>query len=99
MGVSQHRAGLQQEIHALRSELASKDARIETLQKEVDAIELQQDEPEQYSRRNSVCLFGLKDGVDDYVVKGVLFIFNNVVCIMPPNSHLGDRSQPSSRQA
>ena len=44
MGVSQQLAGLQQEVHALRSELASKDARIETLQKKVDAIELQQDE-------------------------------------------------------
>ena len=30
MGVSQQLAGLQQEVHALRSELASKDARIET---------------------------------------------------------------------
>ena len=39
MGVSQQLAGLQQDVNALRSELASKDARIESLQKKVDAIE------------------------------------------------------------
>ena len=35
--VSQNLGGLQQDVHALRSELASKDARIETLQKKVGA--------------------------------------------------------------
>ena len=48
MRLSQQLAGLQQEVHALRSELASKDAHIKTLQKKVDAIELHQDELEQY---------------------------------------------------
>ena len=70
MGVSQQLAGLQQEVHAMRTELASKDARIETLQKKVDAIELQQDELEQYSRRNSVRLSGLTEEADEDVMKG-----------------------------
>ena len=84
MGVSQQLAGLQQEVHALRTELASKDARIETLQKKVDAIELQQDELEQYSRRNSVRLSGLNEEADEDVVKGVLVTLNNVMGITPP---------------
>ena len=84
VGVSQQLAGLQQEVHALRTELASKDARIETLQKKVDAIELQQDELEQYSRRNSVRLSGLTEEADEGVVKGVLVILNNVMCTTPP---------------
>ena len=84
MGVSQQLAGLQQEVHALRTELASKDARIETLQKKVDAIELQQDELEQYSRRNSVRLSGLTEEAEEDVVKGVLVTLNNVMGITPP---------------
>ena len=84
MGVSQQLAGLQQEVHALRTELASKDARIETLQKKVDAIELQQDELEQYSRRNSVRLSGLTEEADEDVLKGVLVTLNHVMCITPP---------------
>ena len=86
IGVSQQLAGLQQEVHALRTELASKDARIETLQKKVDAIELQQDELEQYSRRNSVRLSGLTEEADEDVVKGVLVTLNHVMCITPPLS-------------
>ena len=85
MGVSQQLAGLQQEVHALRTELASKDARIETLQKKVDAVELQQDELEQYSRRNSVRLSGLTAEADEDVMKGVLVtVLNHVMCITPP---------------
>ena len=84
MGVSQQLAGLQQEVHALRTELASQDARIETLQKKVDAIELQQDELEQYSRRNSVRLSGLTEEADEDVMKGVLVTLNHVMCITPP---------------
>ena len=84
MGVSQQLSGLQQEVHALRSEPASKDARIETLQKKVYAIELQQDELEQYSRRNSVRLSGLTEEADEDVVKGLLVTLNHVMCITPP---------------
>ena len=84
MGVSRQLAGLQQEVHALRSELASKDARIETLQKKVDAIELKQDELEQYSRRNWESLSGLTEEADEDVVKGVLVTLNNVMCITAP---------------
>ena len=89
MGVSQQLAGLQQEVRALRTELASKDARIETLQKKVDAIELQQDELEQYSRRNSVRLSGLTEEADEDVVKGVLVTLNHDVH-HAPYRHLGD---------
>ena len=84
MRVSQQLTGLQQEVHALRSELASKDAHIKTLQKKVDAIELQQDELEQYSRRNSVRLSGLTEETNEDVAKGVLVSLNNVMCITPP---------------
>ena len=38
---------------------------IETMQEKVDAIELQQDELEQYSRRNSVRLSGLTEGANE----------------------------------
>ena len=70
-----------------RSELFGENnfaARIETLQKKVDAIELQQDELEQYSRRNSVRLSGLTEEADEDVVKGVLVTLNHVMCITPP---------------
>ena len=54
--------------------------------KKVDDIELQQDELEQYSRRNSVRLSGLTEKADEYVVKGVgvLVKLNHVMCMTPP---------------
>ena len=84
MGVSKMLAGLEQEVRMLRTELAKKDARIDSLAEQVEELKTGQDDLEQYSRRNSVRLSGIVEKRDEDVVESVLSTFNTLMNIWPP---------------
>ena len=84
LGVTEQIACLQHDLGTLRTELATRDAKIVVLEKRLDESELKNDELEQYSRRNSLRLTGLAEKSDEDVVGGLLNTFNVVMGITPP---------------
>ena len=65
LGVTEQIACLQHDLGTLRTELATRDAKIVVLEKRLDESELKNDELEQYSRRNSLRLTGLAEKSDE----------------------------------
>ena len=91
LGVTEQIACLQHDLGTLRTELATRDAKIVVLEKRLDESELKNDELEQYSRRNSLRLTGLAEKSDEDAVGGLLNTFNVVMGITPPTPSEAER--------
>ena len=68
---------LQQEMAELRRELKKKEEKIESLEKQVDELQTTTDKLEQYSRRNSLRIFGIKESEHEDPSQVALQLVNN----------------------
>ena len=84
LGLQEQLADIHREVTNLRDIVRKKDHDIETLKKEVHGLQLQQDEMEQYSRRNSVRLSGLPERQNENVVELVMKVINVEMAVTPP---------------
>ena len=77
-------ANVKNEITQLREELKIKDAKIEKLERRIETLESDFDSLEQYSRRNSIRLFGLEEKPgEDAAALAVSFV-NKQMKVEPP---------------
>ena len=67
---------LRKEVVYLRCVIEKKDATIESLTKRVDDLEVALDDHEQYSRRNSLRLFGLVESENEDITKRTIDALN-----------------------
>ena len=74
---------LQKEVGVLRDLVKSKDDQIKKLDDRIRALEMKQDDTEQYSRRNSLRISGIKEATSEDIGETVLDLFNNSLDITP----------------
>ena len=67
---------LRKEVAYLRCVIEKKDATIESLTKRIDDLEVALDDHEQYSRRNSLRLFGLVESENEDITKRTIDVLN-----------------------
>ena len=75
---------LQKEVGELRDIIKGKDSKIADLESRIALLEKKQDESEQYSRRNSLRVSGIKESDSEDVVEQVINLFNDQMSISPP---------------
>ena len=64
--------------------ILNKDSRIEKLEKTVDELNLQLDDYEQYSRRNTLRINGVPDEEEEQLVDKMVYLFNTRMNVSPP---------------
>ena len=75
---------IQQEVNELRNLIKLKDAKINELESKVSQLELQVDDLEQYSRRNSLRFNGIAESETEDVTSKVIDVINNTLEVEPP---------------
>ena len=75
---------LKKEVTCLRDLIKSKDDQISELNEKVNALELKLDDYEQYSRRNSLRISGIKETQSEDVAQKVLDVFNSKLDLDSP---------------
>lgn len=77
-------ANVKNEITQLREELKTKDAKIDKLERRIESLESDVDSLEQYSRRNSIRLFGLEEKPDEDAASLAVSFVNEHMKVEPP---------------
>ena len=76
--------GLRQTVDLFRKELQEKGKKIATLENRISVLENENDNLEQYSRRNSVRMTGLKEADTEDLYATVLEVVNSKAQLTPP---------------
>lgn len=76
-------AALRQEVKQLKEAAAQKDATISELRGEIHQLQLANDSLEQYGRRSSLRVSGIREEFED-TTDGVLHVVNDVMKLEPP---------------
>ena len=74
---------LRKEVVDLKKSMQEKDAKIASLEKRVSYLELQVDDLEQYSRRNSLRISGISESENEDVSKKVIDLVNDTLKVTP----------------
>ena len=77
---------IQDEVNELRNIKKEKDAKIASLESKITDLELQVDDLEQYSRRNSLRFDGVTESDSEDVTKKVTDLINDTLKVHPPVS-------------
>lgn len=75
---------LKNEITLLRKELKEKNQQISNLQKRVNSLESENDSLEQYTRRNSLRVFGVPEKEGENTAELAVTLINDTMKIQPP---------------
>ena len=75
---------LLQEIESLKALIQSKEERIQALEQTVKGLEFRCDDLEQYSRRNSLRIYGIPERLDEKLAETVTNVINKELLLEPP---------------
>lgn len=75
---------LQSEITGLKDLISEQNKRIEGLEKKVTYLERKCDENEQYSRRNSLRIHGVKEESEENLTESIKTLLNKELALSPP---------------